>query len=122
MTTEFEDQKELIQYFRDNWPMLARSIRLSMNGISLGGGRHAAMIINQMKSQGMVKAEADLFFAIPRGPYHGLFIEMKAAGKHATQDQLDYLEYQRFNGYKAAVCYLDEAKKLLTEYIELVNE
>ena len=117
--TEFEIQKTLVAYFRDCWPHLARSIRLSMNGIPLGGGRHASRLINAMKSQGLVTGESDLFFAIPRGQYHGLFMELKAPGKSATQSQYEYLEYQRGNGYKAALCIgLEEATEVLTKYIE----
>lgn len=102
--SEWSEQREVIIWFKQTFPLYERSIRLSMNGVNLGGGKKAAIMINQMKAQGMVKEESDLFFAIPAKGYFGLFIEMKDFGKKPTQGQEDYLHYQRSMGYSAIWC------------------
>ncbi len=89
-----------------------------MNGLPKGSGRAAAIRINMMRTQGMTDAESDLFFAVPRGTYHGLFVEMKDFGKKPTADQLEYLQYQRDNGYQAVWAEgAEEAIRLITEYM-----
>ncbi len=120
--SEWQEQRELIKWFRDAYPQYKGSIRLSLNGVNLGGGKKAAIIINQMKAQGMVLEESDLFFAVPQnyiGGFCGLFIEMKAQGKKPTEGQLEYLEYQLSMGYAAEWCEgAEEAKRIITEYME----
>lgn len=77
-------------------------------------------MVNGFKSQGMVLAESDLFFAIPskKEGYHGLFIEMKDFGKNATKEQEEYLDYMRGLGYQAAVCEGWEiASELIKDYL-----
>ena len=75
-------------------------------------------MISQLKAQGMVTGESDLFFAVPRGTYHGLFVEMKDFTKKPTADQLEYLQYQRDNGYQAVWAEgAEEAIRLITEYM-----
>lgn len=76
-------------------------------------------MINQMKSQGMVKSESDLFFAIPNMEYHGLFIEMKDFEKKATPEQQKYLDFMQSLQYEAAVCVgAEAAKEVITNYMK----
>jgi hypothetical protein len=46
----------------------------------------------------------DLFFPIPSGEYHGLFIEMKAQGGRPTPDQKRWIAKLSAKGYRATVC------------------
>lgn len=41
-----------------------------------GGLRHIGTA-QKLKAEGVVAGVADLFLAVPAGPYHGMFIEMK---------------------------------------------
>lgn len=112
--SEASEQKEVITWYRATYPQWDRSIRLSMNGIKLNGGKQASMIINSMKAQGMTKHESDLCFLVPRGTFHGLVIEMKPTDwnpkkmsqkqRKDHQGQLDYLDYMDGLGYMAALC------------------
>ena len=121
--TEWTEQREVIKWFKSIYPQYEKSIRLSMNGLNLGGGKKAAIMISQAKSQGMVPGESDLFFAVPRGKYHGLFVEMKAIGKKPTPDQLEYLYYQVSMGYKAEWCEGAEAAiKVISDYMNQLGE
>ena len=121
--TEWTEQREVIQWFKSIYPQYEKSIRLSMSGLNLGGGIKAAKMINQMKAQGYVKGETDLLFCVPRGKYHGLFIEMKDFGKKPTPDQLEYLYYQVSMGYKAEYCEGSEAAiKVISDYMNSVRK
>ena len=114
--SEFEIQKELIKWFRAEWSQYEKCIRLSMNGINLG--KNAPRIINQMKSQGMVPDESDLFFAVPKGKQHGLFLELKAPGKKPTAGQQEYLDEMWVNDYWAEwVDNLEDAKQIVNDYM-----
>lgn len=119
--TEAEEQKEVVAWFRETWPEYEKCIRLSLNGVNLGGGTKAARMINSMKAQGMTVDESDLVFLVPKSQYHGLCIEMKAMKKKPTAGQLEYLVLMNELGYMAAWCEgAEEAKDLITIYM-MVN-
>ena len=120
--SEYAEQKTLIAWFREKYPKFAKCTRLSLNGVNLPSGKKASIMINQFKTQGMVKGEADLFFAIPNKSHSGLFIEMKDHGKTTTPLQDEYLEMMASIGYQAEVCIgAEHAKKILTAYMSLVT-
>ena len=120
--SEFHLQRELILWFKETYPQFKKCIRLSMNGINLGSGVKAAIMINQMRAQGMTKDESDLFFAVPNEDWHGLFLELKAKGKKPTSDQMDYMDEMISNGYMASWCdNLEEARNIITDYIGQKN-
>ena len=95
MANEWHEQRDLIAWFKAQWPEHTQAIRCSMNGLNLGGGRKASIMVKQMQAQGMIKGEADLIFAVPRGAYGALVLEHKAEGSpHKLTDlQTDYLKY-----------------------------
>ena len=116
--SEFTEQRTLIAWFRATYPKYEKCIRLSLNGVNLPAGKTAAIMINQFKSQGMVKGETDLFFSVPSLKYHGLFIEMKDFEKKATPEQLDYIDVMLNLGYQALVCEgAEAAKQAITDYM-----
>ena len=119
--TEFEEQREVVAWFRETYPKHAKSLRLSLNGLNLGGGKKAAMIINQIKSQGAVLGEADLVILLPRMGYGSLVIEHKAENdkKGPSDEQLDYIGYHNLIGNRAIVTKgVDQFKDAIREYME----
>lgn len=69
---------------------------------------------------------SDLFLPVARHGYHGLFIEMKAAGKRRykanqpTAEQQWFMESVREQGYLAVPCWgTDEAVILLSSYLSI---
>jgi len=117
--SEYDEQKIVIKWFRDTYPDMKRSIRLSLNGIPKGGGKSGRIRNSMARTQGMVDAESDLFFAMPNGNYHGIFIEMKDWGKKPTSEQSDYLTYQTSMGYMACWCEgAQEAINVIKEYLK----
>ena len=119
--SEFEEQKQVVAWFKEKWPQHAKSLRLSLNGLNLGGGKKAAMMINQIKSQGAVIGEADLAILLPKGGHGCLIIEHKAlhATVGATVNQLDYIGYHNLIGNRALVTKgVVDMKAAITEYME----
>jgi hypothetical protein len=70
---------------------------------------------------GVKSGVPDLFLPVPRGKYHGLWIEMKRTedGK-VSENQKWWIGALNKLGYRAEVCYgAEQAIKLLTEYLEM---
>ena len=61
----------------------------------------------------------DLCLPVPRGAYHGLYIEMKRLrGNTTTEDQDDWLEFLTRQGYLAVVCRgWEAASKIILGYL-----
>ena len=57
-----------------------------------------------MKHKGVKRGVPDLCLPVPRGKYHGLYIELKAPGGHASEDQKWWMKELEMQGYVAAVC------------------
>ena len=53
---------------------------------------------------GMRKGVPDLCLPVPMHGYHGLFIEMKAAGGRLSNEQKGWLKALETFGYRAVVC------------------
>jgi len=120
--SEYQEQREVIRWFREKYPAYIKCTRLSLSGVNLPAGKKAAIMINQFKSQGMVKGEADVLFCVPNANYSGLFVEMKAEGGRATQDQEDYIVVMRVLGYAACVIEgAEAAKKMIAAYMETAH-
>lgn len=119
--TESEEQREVVRWFRGEFPELSQAIRLSMNGINFGSMRSSpkgARMISMMRSQGMTDGETDLAFLIPNDQFHGLLIEMKTKNGKPTDKQLAYINFMNGQGYFATVCYgAEDAKRTIESYI-----
>ncbi len=71
----------------------------SLNGVKLTLGQ-----AKKMKASGMKKGYPDLFLPVPRGKYHGLFIELKVGTNKPTKEQRIWLKTLNNQGYKAVCC------------------
>lgn len=73
---------------------------------------------NLMKSFGMRAGVSDLFIALPRGQYHGAWIELKSRKGRLSELQIEFLNDMDSQNYYATVCYsLEEAMMVITNYI-----
>lgn len=82
-----------------------------------GGSRNKIEAAN-LKKQGVKKGVPDLCLPVPRGVYHGLYIEMKAKKNKPTQEQESWLKALDEQGYKTAVCWgWEAASRVITEYL-----
>jgi len=83
-----------------------------------GGQRHIA-VATRMKAEGVKSGVWDLFLPIPRGDYHGLFIEMKYNKRKLTDNQRVFGAYVKEHGYATAIAYTwIEAKDIIEKYLE----
>lgn len=84
-----------------------------------GGARNIVTAVN-LKKEGVKKGVPDLFLPLPKGKYHGLFIEMKKVnGGVVSKDQKERLAELNEDGYKAVVCNgAIEAIDVLLEYVK----
>jgi hypothetical protein len=86
------------------------------------GGHRNRIVAAKLKGQGVRHGVADIFWPLPAGPYHGLFIEMKRAdgGGRVSPDQERFIASVRRLGYKAVVCHgCAAAQDAALEYYEL---
>ena len=67
---------------------------------------------------GVKSGVPDLFYPVPLGGYHGMFIEIKAEAGRLTQRQKLWIEALEQMGYKCVVAHgWEEAKNALEEYL-----
>lgn len=89
-----------------------------------GGSRHKAEA-GKLRAMGVKAGVLDVFLAVARGPWHGLWIELKrpsANGKRkgiASEDQRMWLNQFRFIGHGAVICTgWEEARDAIIQYLE----
>lgn len=105
-------QSSFFQYLH----MFQRAYRLYCFAIPNGGSRHPIEAAN-LKRQGVTAGIPDIFCAIPRKPYHGLFIEFKAGKNKLTEAQKEAVERLKSAGYRCEICYsLEEAINIFNKY------
>ena len=112
MLTEAEEQVAVVEYCD------ARHIPIFH--IPNGGERRKS-VAAYLKKQGVKPGVPDLCLPIAKGPYHGLYIEMKRSGKHWTvsKTQAEWISRLKANGYAAFICPgADNAIKCIDWYLE----
>lgn len=117
------------------WGLPPRALLAVPNGAHLGslipGTNDAAARkrrVARLRKMGMLDGAADLFLAVARGGFHGLWVEMKkrresfssqaAAERAWTAEQRLFCDMMRSQGYAYQLCYgSDEARAAITEYV-----
>lgn len=109
--SEHEEQSDVIRWARSKGLVLLFSIP--------NGTYTNISVAKRLKQSGLTPGIPDLFLAIPRPPYHGLFIEMKAIKGKPSSLQKAWLKALNTQGYLAVVCYgFEEAKKIIEDYLK----
>jgi len=117
---ESEIQKKAFKWFCATYPDYIKSFQCSLNGVNLGGGKKAAIIINNLKSQGMCVGQSDVFIAVPKGLYHGAYFELKTLTGTTSDDQIDFGERMVKLGYYFAIVKgLDSTLDGMAKYMSL---
>ena len=84
-----------------------------------GGSRNKLEAAN-LKRQGVKAGVPDICLPVPRGKYHGLYIELKYGKNKVTEKQSWWLKALSKQGYAVKVCYnFDETTKALIQYLNL---
>lgn len=84
-------------------------------------GKRSVRAGAELKRMGMKKGVPDICLPVPRGLYHGLWIELKSdKTKKASKEQKEWLIKLTEQGYKAVLAYgADDAVKIIKEYLNL---
>lgn len=114
-TTEHSEQVAIFDWARlmeEYCPELAL-----LHAIPSGGHRHKS-VGAYMKAEGTKRGVPDLCLPIPRGNYHGMYIEIKIGKNKPTKEQREWLAALAEQGYRVDVQYgADNAIKAICEYL-----
>lgn len=128
---EADDQAALFRwaeahatYHKPNIPELAL-LNGSLNGVKLTIGQAV-----KAKKQGMKAGYPDLFLPVPRGGYHGLFVELKIKPYRNHKNKMVYptvsdeqrwwINQLNIQGYKAVICKGHDAAMIeILNYLKL---
>lgn len=84
-----------------------------------GGSRNKIEAAN-LKRQGVKAGVPDLCLPVARGPFHGLYIEMKANNNIPTAEQSAWLMQLSKQGYSVAICWgWPQAAETIQKYMKL---
>jgi len=116
MPTEHQEQCAVIQWcalHEMRWPEL-----WLIHAIPNGGDRHIA-VAAKLKAEGVKPGVPDLFLPVPKGRYHGLYLEMKRKdGGRTTETQKRWHQGLFVQGYCFRVCKgADAAIKVIEAYL-----
>jgi len=120
--SEYDEQCAVVEWFKLFYPKYEGCIISSENGAHLAGskGQRTAKIARAKKA-GMKPGVSDLFIAVPRGNFSGLWIEMKDKGKNKTsvsQLQIEHLMLMVTMGYASNWCAgANEAIAVISDYM-----
>lgn len=82
------------------------------------GGQRNAVVAAKLKAEGVLAGVPDLFVAVVRGSYSGLFVEMKAGKNKPTDEQKSVIQQLWEAGYKCEVCWsVEEFKSIIDSYL-----
>lgn len=72
----------------------------------------------KLQQEGLKAGVPDIFLAVPKGGYHGLYVEMKVAYNKPRIEQIDWINRLTKSGYVCAVCWsYEDAKEVILEYL-----
>ena len=112
---ESDEQKALFE-----WAALTQgkhSELALMHHIPSGGSRHPAEAAN-LKAQGVKAGVPEICLPVPRGRFHGLYIEMKYGKNRLTGSQKEWLAALNNQGYAVHVCYtMESARVAIVNYL-----
>jgi hypothetical protein len=121
LTNEHEHGKALMRWAELS---LGRIPELALLFHVPNGGRRSKATAGKLKAEGVKAGVPDYVLPVPRGQFHGLFIELKVpkTGKknagRLSDTQKGWLAALRQLGYRAETAYgWDQAKDILEEYL-----
>ena len=85
------------------------------------GGKRDPVTAAKLKAQGVKPGVSDISLPVPRGGFHGLYIELKRLkGGRVESEQMDFMEAVSRNGYCVALCKgWEAAAKTIQGYLEM---
>lgn len=84
------------------------------------GGHRTGKSARMMKYEGQKKGTPDIVIPLPRGKYHGMFLEVKTEKGTASKDQKEKIEMYREQGYYCVIAKgYDVCMAHFTAYLKL---
>lgn len=117
--TEAQEQATLIKWslaVRQTYPELRLLYHIP------NGGKRDAIEATNLKRAGVKRGVPDLHLPVPRGQYHGLYVELKTATGRTTLEQDWWIRELLDQGYFCEVCHgWDSARRVIEWYLRLKN-
>lgn len=111
--TESQMQTECVDWFREAYPQFAKLFWANPNG-----GYRSPKTAAILKREGVLSGVPDCTLAVPRKPYHGLYLELKRKGNKPTPNQVEVMQLLTEQGYRCDVVYnIEEFKGIIQNYL-----
>ena len=103
-----------VRWFGLQYPQFSDRLHHSPNG-----GRRNAREGARFKAMGTRAGFPDLFLAVARDGWHGLFVEMKSDEGRQSAGQREWQRIAAEEGYRYEVCRsFDDFEKIVNEYLK----
>ena len=110
---ESKMQAGCVKWFRYEYPHLKMLLFSTPNA-----AQRSFALAAKMKAEGMVSGVADLFLSVPRGEYHGLYLEAKYGKNDLTATQQEFKQAVQKHGYKHSTFWsFDEFTNVINSYL-----
>ena len=109
-------QSACVKWFRYQYSEYKDLLFAIPNGLPIFDKELRVKIYYRLNKEGLKAGVPDLFLAVPKGDYHGAFIEIKYGYDRLRKKQFDMIELLSANGYKCLVV------NSLDDFIEQINE
>ena len=129
--TEAAHQTALFAWIALNtarWPELRWMHHIPNGGTRGSDARSAGIAGARLKAQGVRPGVADIFLPVKRGPWSGLYIEMKkpslrpkreGSAGGLTTEQREFRDFAEQQGFGWTVCYdWNDAASVVTQYLQ----
>ena len=116
--TEAQEQRDLFRwaaYQTGKYPELRLMFHIPNEG------KRSVVTGKQMRDEGMKRGVPDICLPVPRGGYHGMFIELKRTRNYrVSAEQEHWLADLSRQGYIATVCRgWEAAKEAILQYLHM---
>lgn len=116
--TEDAEQMALFRWAElqaGRWPELKMLFHIP------NGGSRGKAEAGRFRAMGVKSGVPDLFLPVARGPYHGLFVEMKRTrGGRVSPEQREWIQELIMQGYAVVICHgWEDAAQVIGQYLRL---
>ena len=109
-------QAGCVKWFRYQYSEYKDLLFAIPNGLPIFDKELRVKIYNRLNKEGLKAGVPDLFLAVPKGVYHGAFIEIKYDSDRLRKVQADMIRELESENYKCIIV------RSLEEFIEQINE
>jgi hypothetical protein len=119
MARELE-HAEQCALFRWAWSVRREHPELEWMFAVPNGYHRDIRVARKVKAAGAKAGIPDVALPVPRGPYHGLYLELKVGRNKPTEEQRKWLEHLVNVGYLATWCTgWEAARDVIVDYLNL---